>query len=150
MKKFVLASMIALASVTAMANTILEDVKISYVVRQAFIQEFGAVKNVNWQKAGEDILRANFNLDGEKISAFFNYEGNHLATTIQKELKDLPRKLEKAIVEQFGKRQPQELFELINEDDHAYFFVIEEDGKSQVYKAYSSGHINRFNLTIHK
>ena len=139
--------MIAFASVTVMANSIIEDVKVSYVVRQAFIQEFGSIKNVNWQKVGNDILRANFSLEGDKISAFFNYDGDHLATTIQKEIGDLPLKLRTAIKNKFGDKEPTELFELINNDDQAYFFVMEEKEKSIVYKAYSSGHISTFNIS---
>ncbi len=146
MKKFIFTTLIAVASVVAMASNILEDVKVNYAVRQAFAQEFGNVKNVTWQKASNNMLRADFLVDEEKVSAFFSEDGNHVATTVQKDLQTLPGKLRAAIKEKFNNKEPKELFELISDEEHAYFFAMEEKGKTTVYKAFGSGTIRPFEI----
>lgn len=147
MKKLIIIAAVAFAlGMSAHANAILEDVKVSYVVRQAFYAEFGKVKNVTWQKASNDMLRADFELDKEKVSAFFNEDGDHIATTVQKDIETLPAKLRRAIKDKFGAQEPKELFELISDEESAFFFSVEEGGKTEVYKAYTSGNISKYQV----
>jgi hypothetical protein len=139
MKTLLLAAITALTSLSASANNKTAQKKVNITVVKAFESEFGEVQDVSWSNAAQNMLRANFTKDDEKISAFFNQAGEYIATTIERKASDLPAKLKAAINQKIKDCVIIEALEFIDDDEEAYFVKVYNNGTEKLYKGTALG-----------
>ena len=144
MKTIILAAAIALTSFTASANKETAQKKVTIKVTNAFEREFGNVPDVNWSTASENMLRASFTQNDEKVSAFFNEYGEYVASTIARTEKELPAKLRAAINKKEKDGIITEAIEYMG-DEEAYYVKVYVNGTEKVYKGSSLGEIQLVN-----
>lgn len=150
MKTILLATALAFTTTFASANSPaeMEDVKISLAVEQSFMREFGTIKDVKWTETRSHMYRATFEVFEETTSAFFTNEGKLVATTVNRDVKQLPAKLRHNISRKFEDATISEVFEMTTDNEHCYYFKAEKDGKAKLYKGYSSGGIQQSQIAL--
>lgn len=146
MKTIMLAGALALATLAAHANPTPAAKVVNYRASQNLATLFGNVKELSWQPARNNMLRANFTLDGDAYAVFFDAQGEFLAASRQINRSDLPLRLRLALEQKFKQASITESFELTTDSDHAWYFRTEQEGKSKVWKAYENGRIEEVDL----
>ncbi|MCU0334602.1 MAG: hypothetical protein MUF62_06070 [Chitinophagaceae bacterium] len=146
MKTLLLACTLALASLATYAHPTPAAKVVSYRASQNLATLFGKVDDLNWVPARNNMLRANFTLDGEMHSVFFDAEGEFLAATRPIKRGELPLRLRLALEQKFRQASITESFELTTDTDHAWYFCTLSQGKAQVWKAYENGRIEEVDL----
>lgn len=139
MKTFFVAAIMALSTLSATADSKKANKKVNITVIKAFETEFGDVQNVSWTTASQNMLRATFTKDDEKISAFFNQSGEYVATTIDRSPSELPAKLKTAINNKIKDAVIIEALEFIDNEEVAYFVKVNHNGVEKLYKGTSLG-----------
>jgi hypothetical protein len=130
---FILALMASLVSFSSYAN----DKKVSAVVLQSFNNSFKNATEVDWT-AGENFYKAEFNLDGQYLTAFFGYDGKFMAVTKQISPVQLPINLQAALKKHQEGLWITSLFEVASETGTSYYITLEDADKRIIYKATSS------------
>lgn len=146
MKTLLLAGTLALATLAAHATPTPAAKVVSYRASQNLATLFGKVDDLSWVPARNNMLRANFTLDGEAHSVFFNADGDFLAVTRPIQRNELPLRLRLALDQKFKQATIAESFELTTDSDHAWYFRTIAEGKTQVWKAYENGRIEEVDL----
>ena len=144
MKTIILAAALALTSVSVNADNHSANKKVSVSVTNAFVKEFGSVEEVTWSNAANHMLRASFIQDDEKVNAFFNENGEFMASTIELAPEKLPSKLKAAINKKVKDAVITEAVQLQG-DDQAYFVKVYVNGVEKVYKGSSLGALQLVN-----
>jgi hypothetical protein len=146
MKKFFLSASFAALTLIAVANPpkTKSGELYTYPASQTLQLLYGEVENLKWSKSKDDLLRADFFIDGEAFSSFFDQKGNFVATTSNKNMEELPAMVRKGIK---GKLEGKEIGSIIHyssDSENAYFVECQEKGKKKVFKVTSNGSISRF------
>jgi hypothetical protein len=146
MKTILLASVLAIASLTATAKSNNSSKKVSFSTLQSFQLQFGEVKSVAWSEAPEHMMKATFNSDGETVTAFFNEEGDFIATTVNRSIDELPLKLRTSINNAAKDAQIVEIVELQGDTDHAFYVKVRSGAGEKILKGYSNGYLRPTSL----
>jgi hypothetical protein len=147
MKTLLLTGALALSTLFTQADPTRINSAAQYRANSNLQSMFGNVRNVNWQPAINNMLRASFNSYGENISVFFDASGEYLATTRELTVLSVPMPLRLAIEEKFEGQVPAQVFELISDQDQGWFFKANNaKGKAQVWKGYENGRIEAYML----
>lgn len=116
----------------------------TYLANQSLVSMYGKVDQLEWKLCANDLLRANYVIDGEKFSSFFDQEGNFLATTTFVMLEDMPTNIRKKVKEKFEGHEIKSIVHRSTESEISYFVEVMEQGKTRVYQVKTSGVISRF------
>jgi type II secretory pathway component GspD/PulD (secretin) len=144
MKRFFLAAAFGLAGIATFAAP--TSRYITYRAKESFAQQFGAVKNVTWTDARNHMVKAEFELDEQKVTAFFNEYGEYLATSITVNKTQLPFRLRLAMDNELKGAPIDELIQVESANENAYYFKANQ----KVYKAYGTGEIQQVSMSLFK
>jgi hypothetical protein len=141
MKRIILtlAVMLSLVSISFAAD----EEKVSAAVLQSFHSSFKQAKEVDWT-VKENLYKAQFNLDGQYITVFYNLEGKMLGMTRNLAVQQLPIGLQTSLRNQVEGTWISELFEVSNEDGTTYYVTLENADTKQVLKSSGSGEWTSF------
>ena len=120
MKKFALLIAIAFISLSSFAT----EVNVDATVLKSFNTEFVGASAVNW-KVGKDFFKAEFLLNGQHVAAYFNANGNLMATTRNISSLDLPTGLQSSLRKSHGDYWITDLVEISNEEGVQYYVSVE-------------------------
>lgn len=140
MKKIIIASLVALSTLTAMAAPKKGAVTVNYKSIQSFEAEFGNVANVAWSCARNNMLRASFVQDEETVSAFFSPNGEYVGSTVTLTADDLPKKLRNNIAARYPGYNLIEAFELRTAEGVSFYTKLQKDGSSVLLKGNAGGY----------
>ncbi len=130
MKKVILAALIAVS----VATSAFAGVTVSSKITSSFQTEFNDASNVVWT-VGKDFAKAAFELDGEKLEAFYDLEGASIGVSKAIGLDKLPKASVRAITKKypFPPYALKECIEFINADgDRKYYVSLVEEGKTKL------------------
>ena len=146
MKKFFLSMSIVAASMLAIADPIENSSEklTTYAANESLKAIYGKVGVVVWRQAKDNLLRADFTLDGEKHSAFFEADGRHVATTVETSLDRLPTAVHKAITAKTKGKEMIGLVQYTSETETAYFVEILDGKRKSIFKISPTGTVSRF------
>ena len=77
------------------------NVSISFESEDNFAIDYPKVSDVAWEKTGS-FDQVNFVSDGQKMSAYYDMDGNLVGTTTKKALTDLPEKAQKMLQDKYA------------------------------------------------
>lgn len=117
---------------SAMAN---DDQKITPSVLKSFQRSFSDAKEVHWA-VRKNFYRADFELNGQYITAFYSVDGNFLAASRNITTAQLPVVLQTDIKKEYASFWVTELFELSSEQEIAYFLTLENADTKLVLKSF--------------
>ncbi|MEO5683321.1 MAG: hypothetical protein ABIQ88_11810 [Chitinophagaceae bacterium] len=98
---------------------------VSYKVENAFNQEFGQAKEVNWQKT-DNFYRAAFKMNNEVMTAYFTPQGDFMGVVRNMLSSQLPINLQTSLKKDYEGYWITELFEFAKPDSHGYFVTLHD------------------------
>jgi hypothetical protein len=147
MKKLFLSICMASASLFVLANSPKKTDKKSnapYEASQSLRQLYGEVENLRWTKAKDDMHRADFQIDGENFTTFFDNDGTFVATTHEISLEQLPALARKALKTKLPGKEFTKIVHYQSNESASYFVEVAEANGTGIYKLGSEGDISRF------
>jgi intein-encoded DNA endonuclease-like protein len=139
MKKLV----VSLAMFVAVFGTALaaDGTKISYRVEEAFKKEFAGATSVKWEVIRKhDLFQAHFIYNNERINAFFDVEGNLIATGRFIAVANLPLLLRKNVFQKFKSFQIKDVIEFVQGNETSYLVSIENEKSKLLVHGYANGY----------
>lgn len=138
MKKIFVSALFAIAFSGAAFATGNET--ISKQIRQSFEKEFAGAQYVNWESFNEkDLYHATFVLNNVRLNAYFDKEGQLLATGRFVKQESLPMLVSKAITEKYKKQSVVEVIEFVTGNETSYIVKLQDDEKQLYVQAYYDG-----------
>jgi hypothetical protein len=104
-------------------------VEIPLNVERNFHYLFGTSTQVKWTNL-KGIYKAEFTIGKEKVSEFFNEEGEVIALARYMKVSDLPEKLEANLYAMSMNQKIKEIFE-VSDSEHSTYYVTLSDGTSE-------------------
>ncbi|ULQ55738.1 hypothetical protein KJS94_13905 [Flavihumibacter rivuli] len=141
MKKIIVLAAAAVISLSSFANV---D-PIRGVVLQAFRADFGNAKNVEWKSIEDtDLFQATFNYENSQLSAFYNAEGELVATARYVSQDNLPIMVTKKIRESYPEHVIKNVIEHIANNTTTYHVTLASPKSSMMVTATPSGQLSVF------
>ncbi len=111
-----------------------EEIKVSAAVLESFQSSFKHAKEVDWT-VSEKFYKADFALDGQRISAFYDANGALIAMTRNLTALELPLSLQASLKKKVKGMWISDLFEVSNADGTSYYVSLENADSKVVLKA---------------
>lgn len=132
MKSFILAAALMLAAFTS--KSFAADIRVSPKVLHTFMATFGKASEVQWTSV-DQLYRADFTVDGEKVIAFFNTaDGNLVATSRYITVNELPRIAKNSLKTVVTSATITEVFEIQSNESLDFYATIRTGDKTSVLK----------------
>ena len=128
--KFLLATLITVFSFTSNPSHATDDVNVSSAVVSTFKSSFKNASDVTW-KVTNQYSKADFSLNGQFVSAYYDASANLIAVTRNISSFQLPITLQSKLKESYEDYWISDLFELSDNDGTAYYVTV-EDGDSKI------------------
>ncbi len=127
MKKLIVAAAM-IVSLSAFAK---EERKVSPKVLNAFNTEFTTAQEVEWT-VSSDYYRADFDMNGQKVSAFYNEDGDLMGITRNISSTQLPVSLQNSLKKNYSNYWISNLFEVAKNNGTSYYVTMEDGDKKIV------------------
>jgi hypothetical protein len=135
MKKFLVIFTLA-ASVFA-TNGYAQE-KTPTVVTRAFQAVFTNVNQISWSQVS-NLYKAEFTMDEQKISAFFDADGSFIASARNINVQQLPISLQIKLKNKYDEYNVAELIEVNNQAGTSYFLTLDGNNRKLQLKSNSYG-----------
>jgi len=114
--------------------------KISYRVEAAFKKEFAGAKSVKWEVVRKaELFQAHFIYNNERLNAFYDAEGNLIATGRFVAVANLPYLLRKNVYEKYKGFQIKDVIEYVQGDETSYLISVENEKAKLLVHGYING-----------
>jgi hypothetical protein len=127
-----LALAFSLISFSSFAN----DITVTPAALQSFKTSFKDAKEVNWT-VSENLYKANFQMNGQYVTAFYNAEGDMIAMTRNISSLQLPLSLQTSLKNGYENFWISDLFEMADENGTSYYITVENGDNRIVLKSTS-------------
>lgn len=131
MKKLIFATL--LIATTTLSAFSADVNKINSTVLSNFKSDFKKASDVNW-KTGADFIKATFNVAQNKMEAFYNFQGELIATTQNISLDELPVAAKRLFAKRFGNYEVKEAIRMEATDEGSYYISAENEKESIIVK----------------
>lgn len=135
MKLFFL-TLIALTSLNSFTVKA-QDINVSAAVTNAFNSSFKNASDVQW-KDGGSYYKADFTLNGQYVTAFYNESATLMAVTKNVSFVQLPVTLQTSLKAGYDEFWISELFELSDERGTSYYATVENGDTKVTLKSYGN------------
>ena len=143
MKTTLLALLLSVSIIAAASGTREKSVT-NVRMLQNFTAQYGNIDNVVWRSAMNNMVKAEFELEEEKICAYFDESGNYVAQTREITLSELPKKLQIALEEKAPGAEVVSLFEMVNDSEKAWFIETKSMNEKKLWKGNTFGKLARY------
>lgn len=141
MKKSILVTLI---TVTIGSSVLAADVsKVSFRVLNAFKAQFTGATDVNWSITA-DYTKVDFTIEGEKVEAFYNSNGDVIGTSRKTEFKRLPLSAIQKIKKNYAKYRVTETIELELNGERKYYLSVENESDRKILEVSLYGQVTVF------
>jgi len=134
MKKILLAITLMLTSI---AYVFAGDEKINQQVVHAFSREFSAAQDAAWQSR-DNYYRVDFNMEGERMVAFYSTKAELLGVTRHILSTKLPGYLQKSLKKDYASYWITDLLELSNEEGLSYYVTLQNADETIILESKDS------------
>ena len=114
-----------------------QEMPVSAAVVNAFHSSFRHASDVQWKDAGS-YSKADFNLNGQYVSAFYDQQANLKAVTKNISPVQLPVTLQASLKRSYEEYWISELFELSDQNGTSYYATVENGDNKIVLKSIGS------------
>jgi post-segregation antitoxin (ccd killing protein) len=121
-----LITMVSFSSFKAAA----QDINVSASVVNAFQSSFKQASEVHWKEAG-NYMKADFNMNGQYVSAFYDQNATLIAVTKNISPVQLPVTLQTSLKASYEDYWISEVFELSDQNGISYYTTV-ENGDSKI------------------
>ncbi len=114
-----------------------------YLVKQ-FQKQFQNADNVTW-KTTDRFTSASFDLNGDKVSVFYNNENNIVGISKTISLQDLPKAAQQALSTTYSVYTPTDLIDFTDADgNETYYMQLQHNGKQVILQSDVRGHVSDY------
>lgn len=124
MKRLVLTLTIALSLISLSSFKSVEDSIAPDAAVKSFKSAFQSATEVSWSIT-ENLYKANFSLNGQYVSAFYNAEGQMIALTKNLSSLELPIALQAKLKKNYEGYWITDLIEVAREEGTSYYITLE-------------------------
>lgn len=133
--------------VAVFGSAFASDGKVTYRVESAFKKEFAGAKAVRWESiSSAQLFQAHFIYNNERLNAFFDADGNLVATARFIASSNLPLLLRKNVYQKYRDYEVKDVIEYTQGDETSYLVSVE----NAKVKLLVRGYINGGNYVIKK
>ncbi|MFT4023057.1 MAG: hypothetical protein QM664_04635 [Flavihumibacter sp.] len=141
MKKFILIAAAAFASISVFANA---D-PVTGKVLESFRTNFSDAKNVAWKSLDESgLFQATFLYNNSELSAFYNADGEMVATARYINTDNLPILVQKAIADRYPNHIMKNVIEHISGEITTYYVTLHSAKSSMIVSSTPGGTLSVF------
>ena len=117
--------------------------KTPMAVYASFKSTFNLANQVSWSKA-DNLYKANFSIEGQSMSAFYNADGILVASSRIVTILQLPITLQSSLRKDFADYKTSDFFEVDNNEGTAYYVRVENNKKKLQLKSTPYGEWNTY------
>lgn len=121
--KLIILTLTALLSLSSFKSNA-QDIKVSAAVLTAFQSSFKNASDVQWKDGGH-FYKADFNMNGQYVSAFFDGNAKLMAVTKNISTVQLPVTLQTSLKTSYEEHWVSDLFEVSDEHGTSYYATVE-------------------------
>lgn len=142
MKKQILPLFLLMSVVmTGFSQSISPDLNVSKSIRQSFEKTFPDAGNVRWEKSG-DLYAAEFMYGKDRVTAFFEEDGEHYKTTRYIDQSNLPLAVTRALYDRFDlKGKCRHVLEVSRLRSTSYLVSFDYNNRSYIVESDSNGNL---------
>jgi opacity protein-like surface antigen len=141
MKKIIIAAFFAASIITTAFAA--DASKVSLKVMDNFKKQFRNAAKVEWT-IKEQFTKANFNVNGIAVEAFFDKEGELIGTSRHSDFNQLPMNAIEQIQREYANYQVSSTIEFDQKGDRNYYVSIEKGNKKQILAVSLYGEVSKF------
>lgn len=134
--KFLIVALTFISSLLS-TKTFAEDTAVSATVLQSFRSSFEYATEVKWSLA-ENMYKAEFEFNGQYISAFYDADGAMVAMTRNVSTMQMPITLQASLKKDYQNYWISDLFELTDNGGTTYYITLENPDAKVVLKSNGS------------
>ena len=134
MKRLVLTFAIALTFIGFSSFKAIDDSIAPEAAVKSFKSAFKSATEVSWSIT-ENLYKANFSLNGQYVSAFYNAEGQMIALTKNLSSLELPIALQAKLKKNYDGYWISDLIEVANEEGTSYYITLENADTKLILKS---------------
>ncbi len=144
MKNLIMYAALVLFSFNANAKDLkTKKMWVSAIILETFKEKFGEGVEATWSTTKDDLYRADFDLNNDKLSAFFKSDGSLIATSRNITLDQLPLSLKMAVNEKLKEYTLLQTLEIAGENAGWFIEVVNSKHKI-VWKGSADGSLTIF------
>lgn len=117
--------------------------KVNANAAYTFKSQFKGAANVSWT-ATDNFVKASFTIDNQKMEAFYNQEGEMIATSKSIRLDELPVTAKRSFAKKFEGYTVKEAIQLEGADETAYYISAENDTEKVILKVGDNNNLVTF------
>jgi hypothetical protein len=144
MKTILLSALLAISLTAGASGKKDEKQVVTYRTSQNFLNEFGQVDNVKWSTAMNNMTKADFLLEDEPVTAYFDENGEFVASTKAITFEELPRALRSSINNKLPGAQILTVFEMSSRQEKSWFIETIFNNERKLWKGNSFGTVTRY------
>ena len=133
---------VAISSFTAFAS----DDNVSSNVLSSFNKEFAGAKDVQWTTTS-NYYKASFVFNDQFVSAFYQLDGELIATSRNISSLELPMSLQTNLKKNYNSYWISDLFEISTNDGTSYYITLDKADSKVVLKSSGNGNWETFRKT---
>jgi len=134
----------ALITVTVATSAFAKDVnKISSRATHNFSFDFRGAEKVNWISKS-NFYKASFILDGQKMEAFYNLNGDMIGTSQNITLDQLPTSAKRTFAKRYNGYTVKEAIRFEGVDESAYYISAENEKENVILKVADDANVSVF------
>lgn len=143
MKKFFI-SVALLAGIFSYSAQAADGGKVSRQVQNAFEKEFAGANSISWEVLNNSIYQATFHYNHQVLNAFFDEDGNLVATGRDITEGALPLLVLRSVKEKYHDYAISQIAELATQGETSYLLTLENEKSTVIVRAYNTGEVNVF------
>jgi hypothetical protein len=143
MKKFFI-SVALLAGIFSYSAQAADGDKVSRHIQNALEKEFAGANSISWEVLDNSIYQATFHYNEQLLNAFFDQDGNLVATGRDIKENVMPLLVYRAIKEKYHDYAITDVVELTTQGETSYILTLENEKTKLIVRAYDAGTINVF------
>ncbi|MFC0774473.1 hypothetical protein [Terrimonas alba] len=134
MKKIIIMLAVTISSFTAFAS----DENVNSTVLSSFNKEFAGAKDVQWTTTS-NYYKASFVFNDQVVSAFYQLDGELIATSRNISSLELPINLQTSLKKNYNSYWISDLFEISNNEGTSYYITLDKADSKVVLKSNGNG-----------
>ncbi len=141
MKKMLLTTLLLVSLITTALASGTKNVDIR--VLRSFDASYRDAKNVSWSLK-QSFVQVDFELNGKKLSAYYQPDGELIATSEKISLDDLPVNAKRKFAKKYGSYTVKEALKFVTADEVAYFISAANETGTEIVKVNVAGFLSSY------
>jgi len=110
-------------------------------IQSSFEKEFTGASSVKWERIQDHIYQVGFSYNNERLNAFYDEDGQLVATGRFINENALPSSVKKNLAHKYASYELQQVIEVSQNNETSYLLVIADEQSKLTVQAYNNGNL---------